>query len=66
MPAREDQTAEWQDAPEHTSDRARRQMGRRGIRAQRTPEAVEGLPDEIRKQKTELGPTAPKGDGAKS
>lgn len=41
-------------------------MGRRGIRAQRTPEAVEGLPDEIRKQKTELGPTAPKDDGAKS
>ena len=36
-------------------------MGRRGIRTQRTPEALEGLPDEIRKQKTELGPPAPKG-----
>ena len=33
----------------------------RCIRAQRTPEAVEGLPDEIRKQKTELGPPAAEG-----
>ena len=41
-------------------------MGRRGIGAQRTPEALEGLSDEIRKQKTEPGPPAPKGDGAKS
>jgi DNA polymerase III gamma/tau subunit len=38
----EDQTAEWQDALEHTSDTARRQMGRRVIRAQRTPEALKG------------------------
>ena len=62
----EDQTAEWQDALEHTSDKARRQMGRRGSRAQRTPEALKGLSDEIRKQKTKLGSPAPKGDGAKS
>ncbi len=38
----EDQTAEWQDALEQTSDKARRQMGRRSIRAQRTPEALKG------------------------
>jgi hypothetical protein len=56
----EDQTAEWQDALEHTSDKARRQMGRRNIRAQRTPEALKGLSDEIRKQKTQLGPPARK------
>ena len=62
----EDQTAEWQDALEHASDRARRQMGRRGIRQPRMPEALKGLSDGTRKQKTKLGPPAPKGDGAKS
>lgn len=36
------------------------------VRAQRTPEALKELSDEIRKQKTEPGPPAPKGDGAKS
>jgi hypothetical protein len=35
------------------------------IRAQRTPEALKELSDEIRKQKTKPGPPAP-GDGAKS
>ena len=35
------------------------------VRAQRTPEALKELSDEIRKQKTEPGPPAPKGDGAK-
>ena len=38
----EHQSAERQDALEHTSDTARRQMRRPGIRAQRTPEALEG------------------------
>jgi DNA polymerase III gamma/tau subunit len=62
----EDHTAEWQDALEHASDKARRQMGRRRHSRPATPEALKELSDEIRKQKTKLGPPAPKGDGPKS
>ena len=57
----EEQTAEWQDAREHASDKARRQMGRRAIRAQRTPEALKELSDEIRKQKAKLGAAGAEG-----
>ena len=59
----EDQTAEWQDALEHASEKVRREMGRRAIRAQRTPEALEELSAEMRKREADLGqPT--KGTGA--
>jgi hypothetical protein len=37
----EHQAAQRQDAREHTSEKARRQMRRPGIRAQRTPDALE-------------------------
>ena len=59
----EDQTAEWQDALEQAPEKVRREMGRRAIRAQRTPEALEELSAEIRKSKADLEPP-PKG-GAK-
>ncbi|MBV8217526.1 MAG: hypothetical protein JO325_03605 [Solirubrobacterales bacterium] len=59
----EDQTAEWQHALEQAPERVRREMGRRAIRAQRTPEALEELSAEIRTRKAELNPP-PKG-GAK-
>jgi hypothetical protein len=59
----EDQTAEWQDAPEHTSDRARRQMGRRGIRAQ----GARGTPGRDPQAQDRAGAAGgPKCDGAKS
>jgi hypothetical protein len=60
-----DQTTEWQDALEHANDEVRREMGRRAIRAQRTPEALKDLSSEIRKRQADLGPAASKGHGGK-
>ena len=51
----EDQTAEWQDALERAPEKVRREMGRRAIRAQRTPEALEELSAEMRKREADLG-----------
>lgn len=62
----DDQTAEWQDALEHATDTASREMGRRAIRAQRTPEALTELSREIRNRRAELVPPTPKGNGAKA
>ena len=61
-----DQTSEWQDALERAPDEARRDMGRRAIHAQRTPEALRELSAEIGKREAELVRSAPKGEGAKS
>jgi hypothetical protein len=41
-------------------------LGARRAAPPRTPEELKGLSDEIRKQKTQLGPPAPMRDGAKS
>jgi hypothetical protein len=60
----QDQTAEWQHALEHASDKAREEMARRAIRAQRTPEALTALSAEIRKRKADLTPPS-EGAGAK-
>lgn len=59
-----DQTAEWQDALEQAPDKVRREMARRAIRAQRSPEALKDLSAEIRKREADLKPPA-QGDGAK-
>jgi hypothetical protein len=63
----EDQTGEWQDALERSSDMARRRMGRRGIRAQYTPEVLKGLLDESRKsRRSNWVRRRARGDGGKS
>jgi prefoldin subunit 5 len=59
----EDQTAEWQDALEQAPEKVRREMGRRAIRSQRTPEALEELRAEMREREAHLGRLA-KGPGA--
>lgn len=63
----EDQTGEWQDALERSSDKTRRHMGRRGIRAQYTPDALKGPLDESRKsRRSSWGRRRGRGDGGKS
>lgn len=61
----EDQTAEWQNALEQAPEKVRREMGRRAIRAQRTPEALEELSAEIRKLKADLRPPLRTSDPAR-
>lgn len=50
----QDQAGEWQEALEHASDDLRVELGRRGIRAQSSPEALKELSGEIRKRQAEL------------
>lgn len=49
-----DQTAEWQTALEGAGDDLLRELGRRAVRAQRSPAALKDLSDEIRRRKAEL------------
>ena len=49
-----DQTAEWQTALESAGDDVLRELGRRAVRAQRSPAALKDLSDEIRRRKAEL------------
>jgi uncharacterized protein YicC (UPF0701 family) len=51
----EDETSQWQDTLDRASEDARRELGRRAVRAQRTPEALAELSTEIRKRKAQLG-----------
>lgn len=49
-----DQTGEWQSALESAGDDLLRELGRRAVRAQRSPAALKDLSDEIRRRKAEL------------
>jgi hypothetical protein len=51
----EDETSQWQETLDDASEDARRELGRRAVRAQRTPEALAELSSEIRKRKAQLG-----------
>ncbi len=48
------QAGDWQEALEHASDDLRVELGRRGVRAQSSPEALKELAGEIRKRQAEL------------
>lgn len=47
-----DQLAEWKHELESAAEDARRELGRFAVRAQRTPEALDELSEEITKRKT--------------
>jgi hypothetical protein len=49
------ETSQWEDTLDRASENARREMGRRAVRAQRTPEALRDLSTEIRKRKAQIG-----------
>jgi len=50
----EDEAAEFQKTIESTTEEMRRELGRRAIRAQRSPDALKDLSAEIRKRKADL------------
>ncbi len=50
----EDQAGSWQETLEHAGDDLRVELGRRGVRAQSSPEALKELTGEIRKRHAEL------------
>jgi hypothetical protein len=49
-----DQAADWQETLEGAGDDLRVELGRRGVRAQSSPEALKELAGEIRKRQAEL------------
>lgn len=49
-----DQTGEWQDALEHANDEMRVELGRRGVRAQSSGDALDALSGEITKRRAVL------------
>ena len=49
-----DEAADFEERLEHASEEVRRDLGRRAIAAQQTPEALTELAGAIRKRKTEL------------
>ena len=60
-----DQTGEWQSALESAGDDLLRELGRRAVRAQRSPAALKDLSDEIRRRKAELAAEGPGGRRAR-
>lgn len=50
----QDQAGDWQEALEGARGDLRVELGRRGVRAQSSPEALEELAGEIRKRQAEL------------
>ena len=50
----QDQAGDWQETLEHAGDDLRVELGRRGVRAQSNPDALEELREEISKRRAEL------------
>jgi vacuolar-type H+-ATPase subunit H len=50
----EEKAREWQSALEDATEDARRELGIRAVRAQRTEDALDAMADEIKGQKTEV------------
>jgi hypothetical protein len=50
----QDQAGDWQQTLEHAGEDLRVELGRRGVRAQSSPEALKDLAGEIRKRQAEL------------
>jgi uncharacterized protein YicC (UPF0701 family) len=50
----EDRTSEWQQTLEGATEDARRELGLRAVRAQRTKDALDALADEIKRHKKEI------------
>lgn len=50
----EDRASEWQQTLDDASDDARRELGIRTVRAQRSEEALKAMSEEIKHQKKEL------------
>jgi uncharacterized protein YicC (UPF0701 family) len=51
----EDRAAEWQQTLEDATEDARRELGIRAVRAQKSKDALDTMADEIKSQKKELG-----------
>lgn len=51
----EDETSQWERSLERASEEVRRELGRRAVRAQRTPDALTELSTEIRKRRSQVG-----------
>ena len=49
-----DRAHEWQDALEDASEDARRELGVRAVRAQRSEDALDAMAEEIKRHKKEL------------
>lgn len=52
----ERQAGEWEDALDEAGEDVRRELGRRAVMAQQTPEALKEMSAAIRKRKAELAP----------
>jgi uncharacterized protein YicC (UPF0701 family) len=50
----EDETSQWQQSLDRASEDVRRELGRRAVRAQRTPDALTELSTEIRKRRSQV------------
>jgi hypothetical protein len=50
----EDETSQWEGSLERASEEVRRELGRRAVRAQRTPDALTQLSTEIRKRRSQI------------
>jgi hypothetical protein len=50
----EHEAADWQKTLEHTTEDMRRELARRAVRAQQTPDALDDLAAEITKRKAQL------------
>ena len=50
----EERLSEWQHTLEEASEDARRELGLRSVRAQRSEDALKAMSDEIKQQKKEL------------
>lgn len=50
----EEEATDWQKTIEGTTEEMRRELGRRAVRAQQSPDALTELAAEIRKRETEL------------
>jgi hypothetical protein len=50
----EDETSQWERSLERASEEVRRELGRRAVRAQRTPGALTELSTEIRKRRSQV------------
>lgn len=50
----EEEASDWQKTIENTTEDMRRELGRRAIRAQKSPDALTELANEITKRQTEL------------
>ena len=50
----EEEASDWQKTIENTTEDMRRELGRRAVRAQKSPDALTELANEITKRQTEL------------